>query len=273
MSDTLEQQRDDAAPSPAPEPSSAPTDGSQSNAPAPSDALDDLLQQYDAAVKQADAGPSAGDGELQQDAIASLLRDMDVSAVPSHADARIAELQNRNAALEAHIHREQETAAFKSFAADLQNQLPETVPPDFAETALKAAAMGNSDLVVAFDLRNVDRRDADAELRKVEAALNQLARNPNADQNALAALRQYGYRLGLALNSAEILRRAKADIVARAKSFKPIDPDATADRAMVAAAVRDANHKIEPSPPPDLANMSAQDFRDYQKSLGLPPAV
>src|SRR5690242_12014662 len=118
--------------------------------------IDALLAEYNAAVppepKSEVAETGELDGELQQEAVAAL-RDMDAGAVPGHVDQRLAELQNRNAELEAHIHREQEAAAFKAFAADLQKQLPDYALPDHAETALMAAAAKNPELTFAWDNR------------------------------------------------------------------------------------------------------------------------
>jgi hypothetical protein len=265
MAEVAEQQREEVADTPAAVSSGAPKADAD---------IDGLLAEYQAATgdtreTQSDTTANEQDGDLQQEAVAAL-RDMDASAVSNHADSRLTELQNRNAELEAHIHREQEQAAFRSFAADLQEQLPEHLPPDYAETQLMAEAAKNPELVFAWGHRDVDRRAVDAELRKVESALAQLERNPSGNQQKIAALYEYGYRLGLAFNSKEIICNLSRDIVKRGSAHKPIDPEATADRAAIAAAVRDGRGAIETKePPPSLGKMSDDEFRKYKETLGI----
>jgi hypothetical protein len=252
MAETTEQPREDVA---APGDSAPVKDTS-----APATTSDDIarsLAEYDAAVK-----PASNDAEsdLQQEAIAAL-RAMDAPQTEPALDA----LRGENAALRAHITREAEEAEFKQLADSVQKQLPEHLPGDYAQTQLLALAATNPDLIAAFDLRHVDRRAVDAELRKVESALAQAQRNPSTDQAKVAALVQYGRRLGLALNAQEIIRRATAGIVKRGKAHNPIDAEATVDRELVAQTVRGAGGKIEPEPPPNFGNMSDKQFERYTR--------
>jgi hypothetical protein len=240
-----------------------------SSAPAPNNDIDDALAEYEAA----NPPPVEVDGEMQDEASAAL-RDMDASAVSGHADARIAELQNRNAALEAHIHREQESAAFRGFASDLQKQLPEHLPADYAETSLMALGAQNPELAFAWDNRNADRRAADLELTRVERALTQLQQSPNARPQQIAALTEYGYKLGLILNAPKILQHASAEIVRRGKAHVNYDPDLSADRMAVAAAVRGASGPVDfKEPSPDYSQMdSVEGRRKVKEQFGFDPA-
>jgi hypothetical protein len=256
MSDTLEQQSEDVTPATTPDSSATPTPPSKS-----SGDLDDLLSEFDAAVPpspkdDSGAGAAEVDPELQNEAAAAL-REMEPRA---QNDDVLAALQNENLAWRQEARRAADVADFTELASSIQKQLPEHVPDDYAATQLLALSAINPNLKAAFDLRNADRRAADLQLRKVEAAL---ASDPNAPKEKVAALWQYGNRLGLALNAKEIIKRATNEVVRRAKAFKPIDPDATADREMVAAAVRDAHHKIEPTAPPDLSELSNRELRDH----------
>jgi hypothetical protein len=223
------------------------------------DSIDSAIAEYDAAVKPASPVNDA-EPDLQQEAIAAL-RAMDAPQTEPALDA----LRGENAALRAHITREADQAEFKQLADSVQRQLPEHLPGDYAQTQLLAMAATNPDLTAAFDLRHVDRRAVDAELRKVESALAQVQRDPAADQAKVAALVQYGYRLGLALNAQEIIRRATAGIVKRGKAHNPIDAEATVDRELVAQTVRGAGGKIEPEPPPNFGNMSDKQFERYTR--------
>jgi len=233
---------------------------------AASDDLDGALAEYEAAVPQAEPGeaviPSDDDGDMQKLA-ADALAEYQQQQQQGQPDNRLAELQGENAQLRHAAWVESEKADFGKFTADIQTELPEHLPTDYAETQLMAAAAKNPELAAAWELRNSDRRAVDLELSKVERALAQLQNNPAADRKKVAALMQYGYRLGLAYNSREILKRARADIVNRGREIRPIDPEATADYEMVAQAVRGAGGKVAAEPAPDLSKMSDAELRKY----------
>jgi hypothetical protein len=131
---------------------------------------------------------------------------------------------------------------------------------------LLAAAAQNPNLVAAFDLRHVDRRAAEVEMRKVEAELQRLSRDPAANQQQVANLQQYSYRLGLALNSREILRRAVREVERRGQAHKPIDETATAEHDAVVAAVKGASGKAQPEPPPNFGQMSDKEFNRWTRT-------
>jgi hypothetical protein len=202
--------------------------------PAQSSDLDSLLGEYEQGTAKADASAEPNQANTDADLDAALrdvdvLRDLDQTAL-SQANSRAQELEGQNTQLRDYIFREQEQTAFKSFTAELQSKLPENLPDDYAQTQLLAMAVGNPDLTAAWDLRNVDRAAVDTELSRVEHAHAHLQRNPAAaDPQKFAALTQYGYRLGLALNSKAILQRATSEIKKRADQYKPIDPELTAD--------------------------------------------
>jgi hypothetical protein len=167
--------------------------------------------------------------------------------------------------LRAHVQREADERDFRQLTSEIQSRLPAHLPPDYAEAELWSLAARNPALVAAFDYRNVDPRAADTELRKVEAALQHLGRDPTANPQEVTQLTQLGHRLGLALNAKKIIDRAKSEVLMRANSVKPIDPAATEIHDVVAAAVRGASGKISPEPPPAFGNMSDKELSRYTK--------
>src|SRR5207248_10350085 len=115
----------------------------------------------------------------------------------------------------------------------------------------------NPEICLAWDLRGTDRASASAELARVQLALAQLQRDPNADPQKVAELNQYGYKLQVAVNSPAILRKVSLDILNEARKIPPaIDEDATAWRAEIAAAMKGATAKVQPEPPPQYGKMS-----------------
>jgi len=148
----------------------------------------------------------------------------------------------------------------------LQKQLPSWLPPDWAETKLRALAH-SPELCLAFDLRSVDRKAANLELQKVQAALWQLQQNPQADPARVQQLQQHGQRLEIAVAAPGILRKARLDIINEAAKLKPpVDEDVTAWRAEIAASMRGASMPVDwKEPAPDFSKMSDAEFRDFTK--------
>jgi hypothetical protein len=181
------------------------------------------------------------------------------------AQEQFSALQSENQQLKAYMQRAADQADFDNLTGRLQAKLPDHLPPDYAATQLMAMAVQNPALVAAFDLRHVDRRAADTELRKVEAELARLSRDPVANQQQIANLQRYGYQVGLALNSREILRRAVRAVEKRGQEHRPIDETATALHDQVAAAVRGASGKAQPEPPPNFGSMSDSELREYTR--------
>jgi hypothetical protein len=170
-------------------------------------------------------------------------------------------LQSENAQLRGHILAAQDRQDFGKLTAEIQGRLPQHLPPDYAETQLKAMAIERPELVAAFDYRSVDRKAVDQEMRRVEQVFNQ-----TTDPAQRAALENYGYRLGVALNSREILRRATHEIVKRGRAFHQIDEQATAEHDAVVAAVRGASAKASPEPPPNFGQMSDKEFHRWTRN-------
>jgi hypothetical protein len=181
------------------------------------------------------------------------------------AQEQFGALQNENAQLRWHAQREADQRDFDKLTGGLQAKLPEYLPPDYVATQLMALAAQNPNLVAAFDLRHTDRRAAEVEMRKVEVELQRLSRDPVANQQQIAAVQRYGYQIGLALNSREILRRAIFAVEKRGRAHRPVDPDATADHDAVAAAVRGSSGKASPEPPPNFGNMTDKELARFTK--------
>src|SRR5262249_2760877 len=157
---------------------------------------------------------------------------------------------------------------FDKMASDLQSELPSHLPSDYAANALWAAAAKDHNLVAAFEARKQDVKAAASQFAQLEALYNQLARDPNPDarkQEAIAWLQQQGQQLGIIMNSAEIIRRAKAAIIKTAKEHPAYDDEATQTRLAVAAAVRGASAPIMPDPPPNFGRMTDQEFRNWKR--------
>jgi hypothetical protein len=206
---------------------------------------------------------------VQDDAIANLLRD------PAD-ERRIGELTGQLDGLRGEVHRKSEIEAFDKYSAEVQARLPEHLPPDYAKNALLSAAATNPDLQAAWNYRGItpeQRRTADSEFRQLEILHGQVSRSPDSDPrkaSALAQIEQAGQRLGLMMNSQQILRNLERDIVKRAADFKPIDQDATADHFAVAQAVRDGGGKVTAEPPPNLGRMSDNELREFtRKNYGF----
>jgi hypothetical protein len=265
MTEATEQRPDGAADVAPAEPAAAPPDD-----------LEGSLQEYQTATAPQPAAqpePAANYDELDK-----LLDELSKPTAPEplfnlgddvrqqvQAQDQFSALQNENAQLRAHVQRAVDQADFDRLTGQLQSKLGPNLPDDFVRTQLLALATQNPNLVAAFDLRNSDRRAVDTELRRVEGVLQQLGRNPAADQQQVANLQQYSYRLGLALNSREILRRAIREVERRGQAHKPIDETVSALHDAVAAAVRGASGKASPEPPPNFGAMSDAQLRKYTK--------
>jgi hypothetical protein len=285
----VEQRPDDVAPSAPPAaPASEP-------APARSNDGDDLerhLQEFESATARpatpAPDQPAAQPGQPSQpgtggDELDQLLAELSQPSVASPlfthgADAhqelqaqeqlqgRLDVLQSENGQLRQFVEHQRAVADFNKLCAGVQAKLPDHLPGDYAETQLLAAAINNPTLQQAFDYRNCDRRAVDRELRQVETALAHFQRHPGAAApGQVEQLVQHSYRLGLALNSQQILKRAALEVLKRGRDHKPIDEQATADHAAVAAAVRGSSAKAQPEPPPNLSGLSDKEFARYTR--------
>jgi hypothetical protein len=225
----------------------------------PDSDLDSLLAEFDAKT-QSDQPPTTETEQPRDNAIDELL------AGYSADEKRISDLQGQVDTLQMEAHRAKELDAFSEYASDIQAQLPSWLPPDWAETKLRSLAH-DKELCLAFDLRAVDRKAANFELQKVQAALWQLQQNPQADPARVKQLNDYAYRLNVAVTAPAILRKARLDIINAAARLKPpIDEDTTAWRAEIAASMRGASMPLDfKDPPPNFGQMSDAEFRDYTK--------
>src|SRR5262249_7384781 len=181
----------------------------------------------------------------------------------------------------AEMHRKAEIQAFEKYAKVLQSKLPEYCTPDHARNALLAAAAQDPSLEAAFRYRSLtdaDRLAADAELKQLEVLHQQVQQAPPDPrrQTTLQQIERRAQELQLALNSLPMLLRVTREIETKAKAFRPIDPLVSADREMVAAAIRDggAGKAMPPDPPAQLGNMGKAEYRDHvRKSYGFDPGV
>jgi hypothetical protein len=255
-------------------PVEAPASTGDDPVPGAGDDIQGFLDEYERANP---AEPStatnepAGDApQLKDDAIDSFLQDLNTDG------KRVNELQGELDGLRAEMHRKAELEAFDKYSSELQAKLPEYLPDDYARTQMLSKATQDPNLIAAWDYRklsDLDRRAADAEFKQLELLHAQITRDPRNDPRkgaALAAIERRGQQLGLMMNAPEILRRAERDIIKRANDYRPIDPDATADRAMVAAAVRDGRGVVDlKEPAPDFASMTDAEFNAYKRKMGF----
>jgi hypothetical protein len=281
-----------ARPDDAAEPSaSAPVDAPAPAAPAGGDDFDSTIREFERATapqpaaqpEQPQAAPDdidkllaelsrpgpvdggALDGSPRTE-LDQALADLDRTAAMQQARQHIAGVEAQNQQLRAHLQRAADQRDFDKLATEVQSKLPDHLPKDYARSALIAMAAEKPALAAAFDLRNItDRRAVDLELRKAETILQQLGRDPSADPQRVAQLTEYSYRLGLALNAPEIIRRAKLEVLKRGQAHRPIDPEATAEHDAVRFAVMGASGKAPAERAPDLGGLSDKEFARYTR--------
>jgi hypothetical protein len=225
----------------------------------PVDPLDAALAEFEASRPLGEPEKSgasfANDPAGLEKAIAELLG-------PPAPDPKVQALEGELGALRAEQYRQQELTAFNKFSDAITKQIPPgSVPDDFVETHLKAAAH-DPEIQLAWQYRNEDRTKVGIELSRVEDTLTRIQRGQvTATPQQTQALQQYG----IALNSAAILSRVERSVLKSARGFpKAIDETATADRNMVAAAIRDGRQPTGyKPPPPELGKMSSQEYRKY----------
>jgi hypothetical protein len=270
----------EAAVAPRPDDVADPAAAAPVDAPsAASPSIDESLAEYERATVPAAQTEPAAQPAANYDEIDQLLAELSQPTGPGQsplfthgADAhqqlqaqeQFNALQNENAQLRAEQRRAVDQHDFDKLTSQLQQKLPD-LPGDYVRSQLLAMAVENPNLVHAFDLRHTDRRAAEVEMRKVEVELQRLSRDPVANQQQIVAVQRYGYQVGLALNSREILRRAVFEVEKRGRSHKPVDLDATADHDAVAAAVRGSSGKASPEPPPNFGAMSDAELRRFTK--------
>jgi hypothetical protein len=240
-------------------------------APASANDLGALLAQFDAGTNAhtSDNGSGSGDHDqaanapdpqFQEGELDKLLSDLNRDTERTNA------LQSEVNALKAAEAQRLERAEFEDFANNLQKRLPEWSEPDRAMRELSFYAH-REDVRCAWETRGVsaaERRAAPAQLAQLQALYQQMRANPSDDprqQAAMAAVVRRGQWLEkVVLGHPNVLRRMEDEIHKRA--WEPrIDPDATAMRMEVAAAVRGSSGKVTPAGPPNYGTLSNNDFR------------
>jgi hypothetical protein len=233
-----------------PEPASRPQDV---------DALDALLSEYDQGIKDQPQQPEQQEPPL--DPLADQRLDSALSAVDREIQAKAQTF------VDGEIEKSRLAQAFESHVAGIQQRCPDYVPDDYAKSELLAMSLSDPRLEVAFRAaaQGVSRPQIMAELDRVNGALQHAARNPTADPNVIPQLQRMAHELAIAFHANTILRQAEAAIIKKANSRPPIDPDLTADRALVAASMKGSSRPVEADPPPAFGQMGDAEFRNFTR--------
>jgi hypothetical protein len=240
------------------------------DAPAPSDDLDSLLAEFDQRTAQLPAEPAVDD--LNWDVSAEHVppaSDVDKFFADLDTGAKISGLEGQLNELRTAEYRRQELAAFNEFVDDLDRQVSQVaphLPEGWSKLKVESLAHWDPDARLAFETRNIDPKAANLDLQHVRFALKQAT-----DPKQIAELTKLAHQLDVASRSASILRQVKNQIISEAKKLQPpIDPEATADRDAVAAAVREAMSGDIPEKPVNLGTMSDREFGEYtRKNFGF----
>jgi hypothetical protein len=244
--------------------------------PAPAEVpLDDLLAEFSNNTTPAPE-------PMQPNELEQLLAELQQENEQQQLNEKMGVVAQENAALRQQIEDAKSEKDFADFSSKLQAELPDHVDPEYARTHLlnMAATDTSGSLLAAWryrDLTMEQRRAADLELRQIERGLAFLQTHPHlADQQKIQWLTQRGYQLGLAINSVQILAKARRAVFANAgKVLKPYDPEATETHDVVAAAVRSAGGKADMKEPPlKLGNLSTNEYRRHVRdTYGFDPGV
>jgi hypothetical protein len=236
------------------------------------------LRHHDSAANARRIAQPATDGNVSDGNVSADELDRYIAELsgPSPDQQRISELTGQVDSLRAEEFRRGELQAFNDMAADLQQQLPSFVPPDYAEMRLKALAHDQT-IALAWDLRNTDKAAAQFELARVTREFLQLKQDPAADPKRLQELSQYGARLEIAISAKAILRKVRLDVInAAAKLPKPLDDEANAVRADIAHLMKEGGSGRErpPEPQVQLGGLDTQEYRRHvRETYGFDPNV
>ena len=238
--------------------------------PAPADSWDEVqaaLDEFDQKTRQPeqnqDSPEQSGDA-ASNDELDKLLADL---SGPSPDQQRITALEGEIGSLHAAELERQSRVDFEGFSKKLQAECGNNVDESFARTNLLAALAERPELGIVWQHRHVtdeQLRAAELEFQQLEVLHMRAQQAPDdpRKQQAIAALEQRGYQLGLMLNSRKILNDVWRDVQKRAEKVKPpIDVEATADRAAVAFHVRQAHSGDIPEAPVRWGQLSGKDFR------------
>jgi hypothetical protein len=218
------------------------------------DQLEQLLADYDR--QQAE-----GERQRLREAADPLLR-------AENEQARAA-VENARQAYEYEAWRIGEQKAFTEECGRIQEKLPDWVPDGYVSDTLRAMALDDPTLEIAFQARNVNPVAARVKYDQMISRIAQLKLNPISNPQEIAALEQQAYHWRIAIHAKQILASAESAVIKKVRARAPVDPDATADRAAVYHAVRGQSGPIPAEPPPDLANMTDQELRQYTKQFGF----
>jgi hypothetical protein len=257
--------------------------GNGAAAPGPTD--DDIIEllNQDAARQQQESEFQAAQqryaGEAAQSSLELARRDHQVREL----EQTVGQLQQTIFAEQQRQHRQRSKADFDAMVAPVQRDLEAEgvdVPPDYVETQLLAAVARNPELIEAHEARYFQGHDPLTAAR-LEAGIRQEAEamakaalsiaNPVQRQAAERHIQDWMRRAWQAAfvdprehraKGAAIVRRAIDQIVKDAHRPR-IDPDATADRLAIVAAMKGASGKPPPEPPVNLGRLTEGEFRKH----------
>jgi hypothetical protein len=265
MSEEIER-RDDEGAAPTAGGAAAPADtaavpSSADPQPQAEDELSRLLAEFDEGVKTAPA-PQQPEQPSTIGEIDRLINELHQPQQPAagEVESRARELYERER------YRSQLTDEFNKHCDRGQQKIPDNLPSDYYRSELLAMSTADPRLEVAFEAQFHDPVAIRVALDQAKVELVRARINPQATPESIKGLEQQVWQLGVAANARVILLQAQSAIVKKANQRANIDPDLTADRAMVAAAVRGAGAKIDVAEPaPAFGYMSDAELKDYTR--------
>lgn len=299
------QQVDEAAAIEAPAVSEAPpaADAHAASSSGPDD-LDHLLAEFDQNASRGTGAEPAADGgadgygssddqaaqhehegQLEQQRVDELTRGIDLANRDAHTgqlQSTIEQLQQRIQAEAHHQFLQAEHKDFERLASEAQDSIKHLdVADNFADRWLTAEAMKDPRLQSAWAERNYEPPNP-LERAEIERAIYQRAQELQMAANRIPDRLQRHLAERNIAREVEQMRRAAfpdpvehralakryiADAVKRmrADAKRRLDPEATADRLMVAEAVRGASGRASADPPPNLGKMSDREFNNFTK--------
>jgi hypothetical protein len=257
----------DFAPLPESADSAAPPSSAEPQ-PKGGDELDRLLAEFDQGTKaaQTDVPEQRSDtlDELDRILAEPAQNQPDQASVDSQVEARARGL------FEQERYRGQLADEFGKYCSRGQARIPDNLPDDYYRSELLAMSTTDPRLEVAFEASLYSPAAIRAELARVMVGLDHARMNPNATPEVIQALEQQVRQWQVADQARTILRQAESAIIRKATARANIDPDVTADRAMVTAAMKGSGAKMNGAePPPNLGHMTDQEFRSYKAQFGF----
>jgi hypothetical protein len=262
-----------------------PEDTPVTNEPAAMPASDDdgvqaLIDEFEQANQQPEAAADISGHQETPNALDGLLADLDRST--AH-EQKISELTGQVDSFRAAEFARQEAEAAQKWAGELQQvcaQWNPNIPDDFVKDRLVIAAAENPQLEHFWRYRGLTDAQlaiAKRDLQAAERLYDQALKAPDTDprkQEALRFLEQRGQQLMTMLGARQAIRSVRNAILKKAEAVKPdYDPGVSADRELVAQAVRDGRGEVNPKPEQiHWGNLSASEGRrKVKEEFGFDP--